>query len=183
MRQARLLAALALVGLVAVAASPASARRTEWIYDKEYDQDRSMQIDVVGFLWPFGSKNHFGAAGWFGLPLLESGFIPLNDSLFLEVGTYVAWYQWDLGRSGGEEIGFLALVPTGGVRWNLHLTPEWTVFLTAKIGYRRHLGSDGRSGLVPSFSFGALWHLSKHMAIRLETGNYGVLMAGLSFPF
>jgi hypothetical protein len=181
MRVARLFAALAVIGFIATAATPAIARRTEWIYDKEYDQERSLQIDVVGFLWPFGSKNHYGAAGWFGLPLLESGFIPLNDSLFLEVGAFVGWHSWNM--SDEEDLGFLGVAPAGGLRWNLHLTPDWTIFLTAKGGYRLRITSTGKSGLVLSFTFGALWHLSKHMALRLETGNYGVLMAGLSFPF
>ncbi|OGR14142.1 MAG: hypothetical protein A2341_15810 [Deltaproteobacteria bacterium RIFOXYB12_FULL_58_9] len=69
-----------------------------------------------------------------------------------------------------------------GARWNLHLTEQWTAFITGKIGFRIGFGAAADNELVPSFTIGAIWEFSRAMFLRLETGNYGVLMAGVGFP-
>ncbi len=175
----RRLAAL-FVALALSIPAVAEARRTEWLVDKTVPIDHHLQLDLVGFLWPIGSTQRLGGAAWFGMPLLDKGFIPFNDSLFLEVGTYVAYLQHD---QGGESLDFVALVPAGGVRWNLHLTEDWTLFLTGKAGYRLRLGDGLSNGLVLSFTIGAFWQFSRHLWLRLETGNYGVVNVGVSIPF
>ena len=129
---------LALLG----SATDSRARRTEWIVDKTIPIDHRMQLDFVGFIWPVGNKQRFGGAAWFAMPLLDKGFIPFNDSLFLEVGSFVAYLQHDQGAD--SELSFFAVVPAGGVRWNLHLTEDWLIFLTAKLGYRLRIG-DGEA--------------------------------------
>ncbi len=155
-----------------LAASPALAR-TEWIVDKTYKTERPTHLDITGFAWPFG-VSRYGGAVWLGMPILDSGFIPLNDVLDLEVGAAFI--------SVGDEPSYVAVGALGGVRWGLDLTEEWQIFLTAKAGYRFGLGDDGRNDYLLSFSVGAFWEISKSMYLRVETGNFGVIQGGVVFP-
>jgi len=173
----RLIGALVLTASMLVA-SPTQAR-TEWIVDKTYKTERPMHLDFVGSVWPFG-VSRFGGAVWFGFPLLNEGFIPFNDVLELEVGAFFVWISDD---HGNDSFNYFAIGPVGGVRWGLDLTEEWQMFLTAKGGYRIGLGDNPGNGLLLSFTIGALWEFSKSMYLRLETGNYGLIQAGVTIPF
>jgi len=179
MRPIRLIMVAAIMSACLLTTSTANAR-TEWVYDKDFGNVRSLEFDVMGFLWPFGASTHIGGAAWLGYPILETGFIPLNDSLYLEGGAYIAYFNVDVGHDATYD--FLAVIPAVGARWNLHLTEQWTAFITGKIGFRIGFGAAADNELVPSFTIGAIWEFSRAMFLRLETGNYGVLMAGVGFP-
>lgn len=173
----RLLGALILATSM-LAATPARAR-TEWIVDKTYKTERPTHLDFVGSAWPFGITR-FGGAVWFGLPILEQGFIPLNDVLDLEVGAFFVYISDDHGTASFD---YFAIGPMGGVRWGLDLTEDWQVFLTAKAGARLGIGDNPGTAFLLSFTLGALWEFSKSMYLRLETGNYGIIQAGVTIPF
>jgi hypothetical protein len=169
-------------GACLLVTAPASAKRTEWIYDKTYREERPSSIDVTVFAWPIGGRTRFGGAGWLTFSLLDKGLLPVNDSLYFEGGLFATVYR-EAHDPPAANISYFAIAPAGGVRWNLHLTPDWDVFLTAKGGYRINLSSDGTNGVVLSFTIGGYWKISESMRLRLETGNYGLLQVGLSFPF
>lgn len=173
----RLVGAFVLVTSLLIA-SPAQAK-TEWIVDKTYRTERPTHIDIVGSAWPFGITR-FGGAAWFGFPILEQGFIPLNDVLDIEVGAFFVYVS---DSSGNTSFDYFAIGPAGGIRWGLDLTEDWQIFLTAKGGWRLGLGDNPGNNLLLSFTIGALWEFSKSMYLRMETGNYGLIQAGVTIPF
>jgi hypothetical protein len=151
-----------------------SARaRTEWIFDKNYKTVRPVHADVLAVAWPFGTSV-IGAAAWFGYPILPEGFTPYNDVLDIEVGAYLV--------NVGKEPSYFAIGPAGGVRWGLDLTDEWQAFVTAKGGWRFGLGDGAEDKVIIAFSLGALFELSDTMYLRLETGSYAIIQAGLTIP-
>jgi len=133
---------------------------------------------ILGFL--FGSYSHFGVAGWYGYPIVPDGFIPkLNDALFIEAGAAVERYSFSIAACGES---WWRVSPMGGVRYQMYLTDEWTVFATAKLGYGIGFASAAdcavingtTSQVVWDSSVGAYWNFSPNWHLRLEMGYFGV---------
>jgi hypothetical protein len=149
------------------AASPASA--AEWIIEKNATH-KNNTFDMVGVLSPW----LVGAGVNYAIPLVQDGFIPtLNDQFDLELSGYLVYWYW--GKTDS-----LALLPLAGVRWQFHLTPEWSVFALAKSGIRLDFdGGDVSFG--HEFGVGGYWHFSKGMSLRMETSSLGLFTVGLGW--
>ena len=158
-----------------------SAAATKWLVkDKSVHDTRPTRVDVeatVGFIGYFGG----GVGGWFVLPIVPDGFIPaLNDSFSLEMGVTFEYHRW------AGSYSYVRIVPLGGVRWDFHLTKDWTVFAKAKFGWELGMAESGWSetnrvgGPAADFGLGAYYHFTKGVALRLDLGNFGA-SAGLSF--
>ncbi|MBI5509096.1 MAG: hypothetical protein HY903_10105 [Deltaproteobacteria bacterium] len=180
--------ARALVVAAALAAVPQVAHAEMTIKD-DSTHSRAMHADafvVGGFFGYF----HFGLGAWFAYPIMPDGFLPtLNDAFFIEAGGAVERYSWDWGFFGVNcSYKWYRATPLGGVRWSFYLTPDWTVYGTAKLGYGVGFASSyscgGYSGTdvgAPSYSniaidgaVGAHWNFSPDWAARLELGYFGV---------
>jgi hypothetical protein len=157
---------------LACAALPDEAQSAEWIVRDTTRYGRPEQFDVTGTL----DTDWLGASLWYGLPILPQGFIaPMNDSFDLELGGHVMLVI-DRRRQGT-----FGLMPLGGVRWNFHLTRDWTVFTTLKLGAELIFGD--RFAPTGDGSIGAYLHVSRDLYVRMELGTHGVLRGGVSFPF
>ena len=181
MHRLRILTLTLLVAGTTMVATSQPAEAAEMIIQDTGKHSRNMQLDFTGTAWFFGNTTWFGGAAWFGIPVVEDGFIPpWNDSFYVEFGTFANYFFFN--NLGLADYSYFALVPSGGVRWNFHLTPDWTVFATGKIGVRLPIAGSSlaETRFVGLGSIGAYWHMSEAMYIRLETGNYGVLQAGVS---
>lgn len=133
---------------------------------------RPAQLDVMAGLSPW----ELGVAAWYGIPVLPEGFIkPWNDSLYIEFGGAFEYY-W------GYFYDFAALSPAAGARYNWYLTREWTVFVTAKLGWRIDFSDYDYGGFLMFSSAGAYYDLGD-MSLRLEVGYPFLAQAGLSFEF
>jgi len=163
-----------------VSSLPVTAGAASWVIEDTSRHHRQQQIDLTGFAWPFGDTTWFGAALWWGVPLVDDGLIPVwNDALYLELGAAGAYYSF---TPIGDQHSNVGLVPMGGVRWNFYLTRDWTVFVTGKVGARFLFGELAQKSLALAFSVGAFWRLSHAVELRLETGNLGFAQVGVSFP-
>jgi hypothetical protein len=158
---------------------------------------RPPRLDFTGQIDPFGVFQA-GFAGWGYIPIVPDGFIPsLNDTFALEFGALLIY--------NSDEIGVLFVdydhtwwnaIPMGGVRWDFHLTPLISAFAKAKagwgIGFGESLTVDGEevdldetdvdpiSSFAWDFGVGCYFHLSDSFAIRVETGVFSLLAAGVS---
>ena len=151
-----------------------------WTIDDQNKHDRPTTVDFTAAAWVFGDTTFFGGAGWFCYPIVPEGLIPsVNDSFYLEVGAFI--FDYNVHVSNGADYSYVGIFPAGGVRWDFHLTREWTVFATAKLGIRIGTGDAPRTWwLDGGGSIGAYWKFSKAMYVRLETGNLGLVSAGIS---
>lgn len=163
--------AFALVASVATLA-PTEAHAVQWTIKDTNAKERPMNLDGMVSIYPAG---WIGLGGWFAIPIVPEGFLPmLNDSFDVEVGAYMSFF-WFYSSS------FVGLTPLGGARWKFHLTPDWTAFVTAKMGWQIGFTSSvpGASVFRGGPSVGAYWHPDDTMWIRLEAGYPGGFAAGV----
>ncbi len=151
--------------------------RPEWIIGQPSDERRMTDLSFGTILdggYGFGVTPGVQLA----IPLLDSGLIgPINDSLSLEPGLFLA------ARFGRRHENYLWVVPEFGPRWNFHLTPNWDVFASVKVGWA--IGDHGDFWL--RVSPGMQWWFARPWALRVETGGGarvgpGVFL-GLSYQF
>ena len=178
----RLLRIIALAFVVAgsITLAPQEAHAVDWTIKDSAVSDRPHQLDVTGFIWPFGRSTSFGGAVWYSIPIVPKGFIPpFNDSFALEFGAIASMVN-DTRQPITRN--YFALAPMGGVRWDFFLTRDWTLFAAAKIGWL--WDSSGRVGnsLTGSISVGAYWRFSRDLWLRIETGNLGIAQVGIALP-
>ena len=153
---------------------PFSAHSKPFVIKNSQRIERPQRFDIVGQL----HRNSFGASLWFSFPLLHKGFISkLNDSFHLEAGLITS-YIWVT-----EYYSAFYGIPALGVRWDFHLTQEWTVFATAKFVWMLGFTRNPPNPLYPYPSVGVHWNVDRDLSLRLETSHEGFLQAGLSFPF
>jgi hypothetical protein len=156
--------ALATAVFVCVVLVGGRADAAQWII-REGDgrhYTRPMNLDAVGFVAPWS----VGMGAHFAFSVVPEGFIrDLNDSFDIELSALVYYWYW-------RYYEYYALVPLGGVRWKFHLTPEWTVFGLAKIGFGPGL-NENHILVGHEIGAGAYWHFSKDLAVRMEASSLG----------
>jgi len=186
-----LVLALSIVGSITAASGIADAATKLTIKDTG-KHSRPRQLDIVANGGIVG-YSHIGLGGWFGIPVLPDGLIePLNDALFVEFGGFIEHYSW----SSFCDYAWNRITPMGGARWNFYLTPEWTVFATAKAGYGIGFGDSVECGGFYNYSdssdvayteiavdmgVGAYWNLSEKLQARFEIGYFGAVV-GIGMP-
>ncbi|MBI5509484.1 MAG: hypothetical protein HY903_12100 [Deltaproteobacteria bacterium] len=178
-RSSRSLIVAALCATTFVAPQPAAAA-VSWIITDTNKADRPTSVDFTGQAWFLGSVTFFGGAGWFCHPIRPEGFLPtVNDSFYIEGGAWIFYYQVQVANHA--DYSYVGIIPAGGVRWDFHLTRDWTVFATAKLGFRVATGASAPSSrLDGGGSVGAYWKFSRSIFLRLETGNQGLVQAGVA---
>ncbi len=169
-------------GLVIVACSVAflvSHARAEptWIIGNPSEERRMTDLSF-GAVLDAGFGLGFTPGVQLAIPILDGGFIrPINDSLSIEPGLFLAM------RFNRHRENYLWVVPEIGPRWNFHLTPNWDVFASIKLGWA--IGSHGDFWLRAGP--GMQWWFARPWALRLETGGgprVGPgLFIGLSYQF
>jgi hypothetical protein len=136
----------------------------QWIIGQRSEEQRFTDLSFGAVLdgsYGFG----FTPGVTLGIPLLDGGFIPpINDSLFLEPGLFVA-------TRFHKDDTYVWVIPEFGPRWNFHLTPNWDAFATLKAGWA--IGSEG--GFWLRGTVGMNWWFARPWALRLETsqGRHG----------
>ncbi len=177
MRTPRVAAAAAVAWLLLAAQE---ARAVNWIIEKN-ETHKKDSFDVMGVVSPYvaghggGGLLAIGGGVNYAIPIVQDGFIPdLNDQFDLEGSVYMFY----LSAGGGSA---LALAPLAGVRWQFHLTPDWSVFPILKLGMLIGV-TEGGSEIGHDFGVGAYWHLNQDVAVRLELGTLGLFTVGLSMP-
>jgi hypothetical protein len=168
-----------------------TAQAAEMIIEDKGTHERAMHADVFAVINPsFYGYLHLGLGGWFAYPVVPDGFIPdLNEAFFIEAGAAVERYSWSWGAFGYDcSESWWRVTPMGGVRWSFYLTPEWTVFGTAKLGWGLGFadgyscgGNQGRiaggasiSGISLDGGIGAYWNFSPDWSARLDLGYFGL---------
>ncbi len=173
--------ATAFAAVVLLSSATASASVTDGgrlIIRESGPHHRDFSIDAVGLVNNSafgGGASSLSGVAWYSVPVAADGFIgELNDSLDFEVGATFGVYELDDDR-------YTAVTPICGVKWNFHLTDDWSPFVAAKVGWELGIASK-RSDLVPRVSLGTLWHVDERLSLRLETGYAGLLQIGASLP-
>jgi len=191
-------------------ATPASAARSSetetsyaergpvvWLINDKRAQHTENQLSIMGEIWPFGTFNA-GVGAWFAIPVVPHGFVPtINNSVDVEFGAFFQYFHLSASYLNiSISQNWYRLSPMGGVRWNFYLNRDWTVYAGAKLGYGIGFSSSvtanvggvptGYAGSdVSAFLFdmnaGALWHVSKAVALRMELGIFGFTI-GATLP-
>ena len=175
-----------------VAPQTAEAKPDWIIKDTSIHESRDNKLDIVGHAWFFGATT-IGAGVWYSIPVVPDGFLPmLNDSFAVEFGGFLTYWHDSITYGFGDcSYTYYRISPLAGVRWDFMLTPEWTVFGLAKMGFNYGFGSNfdcgagntaarpDISGITADGGVGAYWNFSQDMALRLEGGPFG-LNVGIS---
>ncbi|MEZ4271513.1 MAG: hypothetical protein R3C68_08800 [Myxococcota bacterium] len=157
---AAVLTVILLVAPAMVQAAP------NWIIEKNESRGRQHLDLVLGFDFDVDT---LVPGIWYGIPVLPSGLVPINDSFDIEVGGFV----------GLGDVNYV--LPAAGPRWSFHFLPTWDMFLTLKLAYLLvdGPGDDLRIG----GSLGGDWFFSERMGLRIESSSFGrrtsFLTAGL----
>lgn len=154
-----------------------AAAQAEWVIAQPSDEIRLTDLSLGSV---FDGGEGFGLTPGFqmGIPLVNAGLIPaINDSLFLEPGLLVSV------RIRKGEGDLVWVVPELGPRWNFHLTPNWDVFASVKLGWA--IGKEGDLWLRGTL--GSLWWFVPSWSLRAEFAYGAVVGAGgylgLSYRF
>lgn len=141
----------------------------------------------------FGSYTHYGLGAWYGHPIAPDGFIgALNDAFYIEAGAAIERYSWSYGWGTKCDVSWWRVSPMGGIRWDFHITPKFTAFLNAKLGYGIGLGENVDCGGVKvttasstSYSefkyigsVGGYYKFSDTWALRFDLGNFDAIGIG-----
>ena len=167
---------LVLLSLSAVTAFARSGRTVEEHFLKSDDSPMadtviSPMIGVSRLLLPV--PDQVGAK--ISIELVPNGFIrALNDSVSAEAGGF-------FGRYLGDPVLYLI----GGMRWDFHLHPEWTVFGAPGLAIRRIADDDDDEALpLVSMAVGGFYNFQDNLALRAEVDLFDfVPRFGVAFRF
>lgn len=152
--------ASALALAVATFFSPQEAWAADWSIKQDSAEERPWELGILIGV-PFGDGGDFGVDPGLllGIPVCDRGFVPINDSFYLEVGAFTNLRFFDSNRVG--------VTPFSGVRWNFHLMAIWDAYAALRLGLYIHEKLE--------FSFdgvvGSTWKFSKHVGLRGELGG------------
>ena len=182
----RAILGLTLASSTALAANrddkPSSADRLEsndpdWTVREYGHHERPHDFTLGASLLP----NTLALDIWYAVPVLPDGFIgSVNDSLDVEFGALVAMFRAAYFGNGATLTQY-AVVPSGGVRWNFHLTRDWTPFASAKVGAVFGLKGYNPDWFSFGVSLGTFFRIRDDMLLRLELGFPSGLAVGLTF--
>jgi hypothetical protein len=161
-----LLLSITLATLLGLASDVAA--QAEWVIAQPSDEIRLTDLSIGSV---FDGGEGFGVTPGFqmGIPLVNAGLIPaINDSLFLEPGLLVSV------RIRKHDADLVWVVPELGPRWNFHLTPNWDVFASLKLGWA--IGKEGDLWLRGTA--GSLWWFVPSWSLRAEFAYGAVVGAG-----
>ncbi|MEQ9498090.1 MAG: hypothetical protein RIT81_14560 [Deltaproteobacteria bacterium] len=137
---------------------------------------RYVQVSALALLGSGFSDSTVGVHALLAYPLLDRLSF-LNDALYLELGVAAHVGFWVAGTA-------LFTSVLGGVRYDLYLTPAWSVYLAARTGPQFAL-RFGTFGFRYSSGIGGQYRFSDSTMLRIELtgGNrsfYGI-SAGVTF--
>ncbi len=155
----------ALVASSAVTFMPQDAHAADWIIKEDSAEERPWELGILVDL-PFCCHDAFSLnpGVLLGIPLVDKGFVPINDSFYLELGA------WTHLRFGDPFTGGVA--PFGGVRWNFHLMEIWDAYGALRGGINIDGNGNGGLDLTPHVYgvVGTTWKFSERVGLRGETG-------------
>jgi hypothetical protein len=122
---------------------------------------------LVGIPYCCGGDFNLSPGVLVGIPLVDKGFVPINDSFYLEVGAWTH-IQFDPSAFG--------LSPFGGVRWNFHLMEVWDAYAALRAGVRLGFGEGQATDFNLGGALGTTWKFSESVGLRGEFG--GGLLGG-----
>lgn len=168
-----------LTGALALGAAltfaPTSASAADWIIKEDSAEKRPWELGIlVGVPYCCGGYFSLDPGVMLGIPLVDKGFVPINDSFYLEVG---AWTH--LGFADPFQF---AVSPFGGVRWNFHLMEVWDAYGALRAGLS--IG-DVLDPYVYGVA-GTTWKFSERVGLRGELGGGiggGNLAVGIDIDF
>jgi hypothetical protein len=171
----------ALLASSTVTFASVDAQAADWIIKEDSAEKRPWELGVlVDLPYCCGGSFTLSPGVLLGIPLVDKGFVPINDSFYLEVG---AWTHLNFGDpfTGGVS-------PFGGVRWNFHLMKIWDAYGALRGGININGDGNGDLDLTPHIYgvVGTTWKFSERIGLRGETGA-GVggssIAVGLDFDF
>jgi hypothetical protein len=150
------------------AAAAPEAQAAEWIVKQDSAEDRPLEVGIlVGVPYCCNQTFNLSPGVLVGIPLVDKGFVPINDSFYLEVGAWTH-IQFDPSSFG--------MSPFGGVRWNFHLMEVWDAYAAARVAVRLGFGEGQATDLNLGGALGTTWKFSKSVGLRGEFG--GGLLGG-----
>ena len=149
------------------------AQAAEWIIKEDSAEKRPWNVGVLlGLPLGYGS---FGLApiGILDIPIVDKGFVPINDSFDIEVGLNTILFLDPFA---------VGVTPFAGARWNFHLQKKWDAYAALRLGaYINNGAAFHFSTLVgTTYKFNETW------GIRGEVGGgYGGagISAGVNIAF
>ncbi len=171
----------ALVAGSAVTLMPQDAHAADWIIKEDSAEKRPWELGLLVDL-PFCCNDAFSLnpGVLLGIPLVDKGFVPINDSFYLEVGAWTHLRFGDPFTAG--------VAPFGGVRWNFHLMKIWDAYGALRGGISIDGNGNGGLDLTPHVYgvVGTTWKFSESVGLRGETGagvGGGGLAIGVDIDF
>ncbi len=188
----RFFLALATLATALCIAGPASAGDSFLVDSGTHSRASTLDfyIPVDGLF--IGTYTHFGVGVWYGYPIVADGFISaLNDAFYIEGGAAVERYSWSVGWGSNCSESWWRVSPMAGVRWDFNITPKFTAFLNAKLGYGVGFGDNYDCGGVKYTgsgaslsevkyitSVGGYYRFSDSWALRFDLGNFDAVGIG-----
>ncbi len=185
-------------GLALAALTFGKPAAAEMIISDTSHHVRPTRLDFTGQIDPIGVFQA-GFAGWGYFPIVPDGFISsLNDTFALEFGGLLVYNSDEFGVLYVDyDHTWWNVVPMGGVRWDFHLTRLISAFAKAKAGWGIGFGEslkvngdevdlddgpavDAINTFAWDFGVGCYIHLNESFAVRVETGAFSLLAAGIS---
>ncbi len=170
-------------GLVALAlASVASfcvpeAHAADWIIKEDSSESRPLEVGILVGVGNCCNEMNLSPGVLVGIPLVDGGFVPINDSFYLEVG---GWTHIGLDPS------YFDVTALGGVRWNFHLMKVWDAYGALRAGALLGLPSGVDLAFDLNLSVGTTWKFSERVGLRGELGgglNSNSLAVGVDIDF
>ena len=152
----------------------------DWIIKEDSKESRPIELGILVALGGLANNNgglDLSPGVLVGIPLVDGGFVPINDSFYLEVG---GWSHIGLDPS------YFDLTALGGVRWNFHLMEIWDAYGALRLGARLGLPSNDSLSFDVQGVAGTTWKFSKKIGLRGELGGGvfgGSLAAGIDIDF
>lgn len=135
------------------------AQAADWIIKDNSVQDRPHELGILLSI-PYCCGGFGLDPGiLYGLPIVKKGFVPINDSFYIELG---AWTHIPLERNDS-----FGVTPVGGVRWNFHLMEVWDAYAALRMGAT----IDNHPNFFINGAVGTTWKFSKVVGLRGELGG------------
>jgi hypothetical protein len=183
------------LGLIVALSLPAAPAQARTIIEDTSTHLRRPGLDFTANVGLFGAYTHLGLGAWYSYPILPDGFLPqLNDAFYIEGGAAMDWFHTRYNQGYGTSTincttGWWRMTPMGGGRWDFHITPEFTAFGVAKlgwgVGFAENRSSNCTAAAGVDFSapqldigVGGYWQFSDAWALRFELSSWPTVGVG-----
>ena len=167
-------------------AGPASAGDSFLVDSGTHSRASTLDIFIPLGGLVLDTYTHYGIGGWYAYPIVPNGFISaLNDAFYIEGGAAIEHYSWSYGFLTDCSTSWWRLTPMAGARWDFNITPKFTAFATAKLGYGIGLGDAAfkcgsynvpvkvdASAFMYNVGVGGYYRFSDSWAFRFDIGNW-----------